>query len=187
MSYSGTSISDRLNGVIESLDKKTETKVKAEYGEDIASKVEHISKQIENLPEGGSGGSESEDERLTIVLTKRMFAGDMEYGVTPSYLEIKQYFNTHATEEKPPLVDYYFNDGGYNLKRPFYVDINIPDDGPITFGAYTNFTPNIDVSGNRIGYIRTNVVRFILGSDNSVTCLSDPNVFIYSNSIAPRE
>ena len=51
-------IAEKLQDIITTLDAKTTEKVESEYGLDIASRVEHISKQIEKLPDGGgsSGG-----------------------------------------------------------------------------------------------------------------------------------
>lgn len=181
MSYSGTSISDRLNGVIESLDKKTESKVKAEYGEDIASKVEHISKQIENLPEGGEGGGSSGgDERFVIVLQKYYSGMDVMYDVHPSYNEIRQFLNDVFEGKRSGVIDYIYSaspnsSDGYSISQcdmnpNVYIEGESPD--AIDFTAVYKIEATSDI-------YKHSVMRLRVLPNGNVTKILDKTFDLY--------
>lgn len=185
MSYSGTSISDMLNGVIESLDKKTETKVRAEYGEDIASKVEHISKQIENLPEGGSGGSGSGDERLSILVTAKMFAGEMTYGIAPDYDTITDYLNTHSNpyEGKFPAIDVFIDDGNLHQSSMAQVGNGYDEDSNkqmIVIDAVSHFDVSYALNGSVNSYGHQ-ILKIGLKSDDSIKVFGNNYISLDNN------
>ena len=79
-------IAEKLQDIITILDTKTTEKVESEYGLDIASRVEHISKQIEKLPDGGgsSGGGSG-----VFPFTALWMAGTDSITTNHTYAEFK--------------------------------------------------------------------------------------------------
>lgn len=73
-------IVSNLERVISELDERTSSLVPKDYGTDIASMVDHIRRQIDKIPSGGSGGGSNLGYKV-IKINRSVDGGDIAYSL----------------------------------------------------------------------------------------------------------